>query len=402
MLKLRPFSCILILVAALYIEPWAPAAAARKEVPVVAALCDALEAQLGVRPAYRKVKKAKDGTVTIRGLTTEVEQSQSVEKKVKGTLSIEGVTLAGVSEDASGQFDVAEVTLSNLIFISDEDAEISSALRVPEVKISHLYLKTNNAAAISGGWVLPLEMQALRLEAEKAMLSSGGLSLEIGSIAASWMIDPDTGVGRTDLKVQDIHYPASAIRRSDPTGVVLALIGGGDLVFDLLGTTMLGSDGGVFEAALTMRSLGTLQITGKLAGRLPSLLASAPTVSQSDAELPTPAASPIMISGITLRYEDMSLTGKLLALLARDQGVAMDRLIENTASAVATGVGQDSEDELFSQVTSAVKAYLGAPKSFTVASDLPQPVTVQAFIESIAQGPAEFFARYPASVSVND
>ena len=98
------------------------------------------------------------------------------------------------------------------------------------------------------------------------------------------MIDPDTGVGRTDFKVQDIHYPASAIRRSDPTGVVLSLIGGGDLVLDLLGTTMLGSDGGVFEAALALRSLGTLQITGKLAGRLPSVLASAPTMSQSDAD----------------------------------------------------------------------------------------------------------------------
>ena len=118
--------------------------------------------------------------------------------------------------------------------------------------------------------------------------------------------------------------------------------------------------------------------------------------------MPTPAASPIMISGISLRYEDMSLTGKLLALLARDQGVATDRLIEEAATAVATGVGQDSEDELFSQITSAVRSYLSAPKSFTVASDLPQPVPVQAFMESVAQGPAEFFARYPASVSVND
>jgi hypothetical protein len=400
--KLRPFSCFLVLIAALYIGPWAPAAAAGKEVPVVAALCDALEAQLGVRPTYRRVKKAKDGTITIRGLTTEVQQSQKVEKKIKGTLSIEGVTLSGVSEDASGQFDVAQVMLSNLIFISDEDAEFSSALRLPEVKITHLYLKANNAAVISAGWMLPLEMQAQRFEAEKAMLASGGLSLQIGSIAASWMIDPDTGVGRTDFKVQDIHYPASAIRRSDPTGVVLSLIGGGDLVLDLLGTTMLGSDGGVFEAALALRSLGTLQITGKLAGRLPSVLASAPTMSQSDAEMPTPAASPIMISGISLRYEDMSLTGKLLALLARDQGVATDRLIEEAATAVATGVGQDSEDELFSQITSAVRSYLSAPKSFTVASDLPQPVPIQAFIESMAQGPAEFFARYPASVSVNE
>ena len=400
--KLRPFSCILVLIAALYIESWAPAVAAGKEVPVVAALCDALEAQLGVRPAYRRVKKAKDGTITIRGLTTEIEQSQAVEKKVKGALSIEGVTLSGVSQDASGQFDVAEVKLSNLIFISDEDAEISSALRLPEVKITNLYLRSNNAAAISGGWVLPLEMQAESLEAQGAMLSSGGLSLEIGSITASWMVDPDTGVGRTDLKVADIHYPASAIRRSDPTGVVLSLIGGGDLILDLLGTTMLGADGGVFEMALTMRSLGMLQITGKLAGRSPSVLASAPTISQSDVEMPAPAASPIMISGIAMRYEDMSLTSKLLALLARDQGVAMDRLIEDAASAVATGIGYDSENQLFSQITTAVKTYLSAPTSFTVASDLPQPVPVQAFIESAAEGPAEFFSRYPASVSVND
>ena len=400
--KLRPFSYILVLIAALYIEPWAPAVAAGKEVPVVAALCDALEAQLGVRPAYRRVKKAKDGTITIRGLTTETKQSQAVERKVKGTLSIEGVTLAGVTQDASGQFDVAEVKLSNLIFISDEDAETSSALRLPEVKITHLYLKPNNAAAISGGWILPLEMQAESLEAQKAMLSSGGLSLEIGSIAASWMVHPDTGVGRTDLKVEDIHYPASAIRRSDPTGVVLSLIGGGDLVLDLLGTTMLGADGGVFEMALTMRSLGMLQITGKLAGRSPSVLASAPTISQSDVEMPAPAASPIMISGIALRYEDMSLTSKLLSLLAKDLGVASDRLIEDAASAVATGIGYDSENALFSQITSAVKTYLSAPRSFTVASDLPQPVPVRAFVESAAQGPAEFFSRYPASISVNE
>ena len=250
--------------------------------------------------------------------------------------------------------------------------------------------------------MLPLEMQAQRLEAAKAMLSSGGLSLQIGSIAASWRVDPDTGVGRTDLKVQEIHYPASAIRRSDPTGVVLSLIGGGDLVFDLLGTTMLGSDGGVFEAAVAVRSLGALQITGKLAGRLPSVLASAPPMSQSDAEMPTPAASPVMLSSITMRYEDMSLTGKLLALLAKDQGVGTDRLIEDAASTVATVVGLDTEDTLFSQITSAVRSYLGAPKSFTVASDLPEPISVQVFIESLAKGPAEFFAHYPASVSVNN
>jgi hypothetical protein len=399
--KLRPFSSILVLIATLYIGPWAPAAAG-KEVPVVAALCDALEAQLGVRPAYRRVKKAKDGTITIRGLTTDVQQSQSAETKAKGTLWIEGVTLAGISQDASGLFDVADVTLSNLIFISEEDAETSSALRLPEVKITHLYLKPNNAAAISGGWILPLDMQAERVEAERAMLSSGGLSLEIGSIAASWIVDPDTGVGRTDLRVEDIHYPASAIRRSDPTGVVLSLIGGGDLVFDVLGTTMLGADGGVFEAALTLRSLGTLQITGKLAGRSPSVLASAPTVSQSDAEMPAPAASPVMISGIAVRYEDMSLTGKLLKLLAKDQGVETDRVIDNAASAIATGLGQDSDDDLFSQITAAVRAYLSAPSSFTVSSDLPQPVPVKAFIESASEGPAEFFSRYPASVSVND
>src|SRR5688572_15169766 len=124
----RRFTGLLVILIAFYFASLGggpPEARAGKEVPVVAALCDTLAAQLGVRPAYRRVKKAKDGTITIRGLTTEVKAAQAGERKIKATLSVENVTLSGISQKPDGLFDVTEVKLTNLIFISDDDAQAS-------------------------------------------------------------------------------------------------------------------------------------------------------------------------------------------------------------------------------------------------------------------------------------
>jgi hypothetical protein len=400
--KLRPFTCFLTVTFALYIAlAVASAGAAAKEVPVVAALCDAIEVQIGVRPAYRRVKKAKDGTVTIRGLTTEVEASKTAERKLNGTLSVEKITLSGITQNAAGQFEVAEAAFSNVIFLSDGEDEAMSALRLPEVKIARLYLGPGSTPAAISSWILPISVQAQSLSASSGMLSSGGLSLEIGPISISFARDPESGVGQTSLTVEDVHYPATAIRRSDPTGVVLSLFGGGDLIFDLTGTAMLGPEGGVFETALTVRSLGVLQVTGTLAGRAPSLLASAAVASQSDVEIPAPATTPLLLSSIALRYEDLSFTGKLMALLLQDMGIDQEELIGDAAAAIAASLGT-TEESFLAQLTEAVAAYLSDPKSFTISTEPLQPVPVGAFLDSAASGPAELLSRYPPSISVND
>lgn len=400
--QLRPVIRFLAATLSLYIVlTVATPGVSAKEVPVVAALCDAIEGQMGVRPAYRRVKKAKDGTITIRGLTTEVEESKAAGRKLEGTLTVEKITLSGISQNAGGLFEVTEATFSNVIFMADGEEETSSALRLPEVKLARLLLGPGSTPADTSAWILPVPVQAESFTTSKGMLSSGGVSLEIGSISASFTRDPESGVGRTDLRVEDMHYPASAIRRSDPTGVVLSLFGGGDLIFDLAGTAMLGPEGGVFETSLTVRSLGVLQMTGTLAGRSPSVLASAAAALQSDVDIPAPVTSPLMLSSISVRYEDLSLTGKLLALLAKDLGVSREALISNATAAVEASLGT-AQESLPAQITEAVAAYLADPKSFTISTQPEQPVPIKAFIDNAAAGPAALLSRYPASITVND
>jgi uncharacterized membrane protein len=116
----------IVIVAALLLAPASfvgqpgEAMAGGKEVPVVAALCDALGSQVGVRPAYRRVKKAKDGTVTILGLTTEGQETAESTPGI--TLSIERIALTGITVEPDGDFDVAKAKLTNVIVFTDEES----------------------------------------------------------------------------------------------------------------------------------------------------------------------------------------------------------------------------------------------------------------------------------------
>jgi hypothetical protein len=396
----------IIIVAALLLAPagliGAPReAAAGKEVPVVAALCDALGSQVGVRPAYRRVKKAKDGTVTILGLTTEVNQ-ETQESPPEVTLSVERIALTGITVEADGDFDIAEAKLTNVILFTDEDSETPGALRLPEVTISHLLLKPSGGGAISPGAIIPLGVQAGSMIAENGVVSTGGLSLGIGSIRASWQGDPDTGLGRTDFRVEDIHYPASAIRRSDPSGVVLSLIGGGDLIFDLWGMAVVTADGGTFDSALSARSLGKFRLSGRFAGRSTGLVASAPAYSQSDAMVPSPQLSPMTVSRLSVRFEDQSITGKILAMLAAERNVGPEIIIEEAAAAAEQALANVQNARLIEQIKTALKTYLADPKSFTLTAEPVPPVAAGAVIERAMADPASLLAQFPVSVSAND
>jgi hypothetical protein len=334
-------------------------------------------------------------------LTTEIEQAPAADRKIKATLSVERITLSGITEQ-NGLFDVAEVKLTNLILISDDDAETSSALRLPEVVLAHLYLKPSGNLLAAGGSILPLGSQAQSLLAKDGVFSSGGTSLQFGLMEASWQGDPDTGLGQTHLRIDDIRYPASAIRRSDPSGTVLSLLGGGDLVFDLAGSGGTTADGGAFDVALTLRSLGVFRLAGRLASPILGVLASASGSSQSDATVPAPQPSAMMIKGFTLRYEDHSLTGKLLAMLAADQGVDQEKLVANTTAALEQGLTAVQNQTLTEQLKTSVQTYLASPRSFTVRAELAQPASVVQLVESAASGPAAFLSQFPISIAAND
>jgi hypothetical protein len=391
----------LLLAPASFVGQPGGAMAGGKEVPVVAALCDALGSQVGVRPAYRRVKKAKDGTVTILGLTTE-GRAETAEITPGITLSIERIALTGITVEPDGDFDVAEAKLTNVIVFTDEESETPGALRLPEVTVSHLLLKPSGGVAPLPGAIIPLAPLAGTITAENGVVSTGGLSLQVGSIHVSWQGEPDTGLGRTDFRLEDIHYPASAIRRSDPSGVVLALIGGGDLIFDLWGMGVVTADGGTFDSALSARSLGKLRLSGRFAGRSTGLIASAPAYSQNDAMVPSPQLSPMTVSRLSVRFEDQSITGKILAMLAAERSVGTDIIIEEAVAAVQQALANVQNARLVEQIKTALKTYLAAPKSVTLTAEPAPPAPVGSVIERAIADPASLLSQFPISVSAND
>ncbi|MGH6874674.1 MAG: hypothetical protein ACREDW_06635, partial [Aestuariivirgaceae bacterium] len=256
--------------------------------------------------------------------------------------------------------------------------------------------------ALSPGVAIPLASQAGAITADNGVVSAGGLSLEVGSIRASWQGDPDTGLGRTDFRVEDIHYPASAIRRSDPSGVVLALIGGGDLIFDLWGMAVMTAEGGTFDSALSARSLGKFRVSGRFAGRSSDVVASAPIYSQSDAVVPSPQLGPMTVSRLSVRFEDQSITGKILAMLAAERSVGPEMIIEEAAAAVEQALASVRNTRLIEQIRTAVKTYLADPKSLTLTAEGAPPAPARAVIEQAIADPASLLAQFPVSVSAND
>jgi hypothetical protein len=110
----------------------------------------------------------------------------------------------------------------------------------------------------------------------------------------------------------------------------------------------------------------------------------------------------MMIKGFTLRYEDHSLTGKLLAMLAADQGVDQEKLVANTTAALEQGLTAVQNQTLTEQLKTSVQTYLASPRSFTVRAELAQPASVVQLVESAASGPAAFLSQFPISIAAND
>jgi hypothetical protein len=110
----------------------------------------------------------------------------------------------------------------------------------------------------------------------------------------------------------------------------------------------------------------------------------------------------MMISRFAIRYEDQSLTGKLLSMLSSDAGMNREKLVAEAGAAVQLAVTDIENQSFIEQLRVAVQTYLSEPESFTVTSQLTHPVSFGQLLEGAAGGPAKFFAQFPVTVTAND
>lgn len=381
--------------------PSGPADAGKKEPSAVTALLDAVSEEFGVRPTYRRARTADDGTITIRSLTTEPKDADPNAPQAGTTISVESLSLSGIKVLPNGLLDIATVRATNLILLSSE-GETGSALRLPEATLTDVVLRPATPGSPSATPDAVDRASVGSFLALGAVLSSGGTSLPIGEVRLLARSNPATGSSHYALSLNDIHYPASAIGRSDPSGAVLALLGG-DLVVDvaLTGDTYAGGTDrqGAFNARLGIRSFGSFRLTGRYDAPHSDDVSTIGEGMRLSAL--APFMQPIVLTDLMLRFEDQSGTRRLLAMLASDQKIEPTTLIANATDALQIGLADVGDKSVIDHVIAAVRTFLTEPKSLTIRSSPGQPVPMQVLLGS-GSDPAQLVSKLPMSVTAND
>jgi hypothetical protein len=247
-------------------------------------------------------------------------------------------------------------------------------------------------------------------------MSSGPLKITVmrhtitsDGYESTWDGDPATGAGTFTTKFANVAIPEATIAAIDSAGV-LKQLGYAGLTFDFTADGKMDIAGGTMDFSMNQafvgRDMGTLRVSFG-AGAIPlaayAQLQSAPTAGQGpDLAALMPQLQAITVSGAAVRFEDASITRKLLPMLAAMQGQDEATMVASAAPMVQMMLTQLGSPDFAAQASGAVAAFLKEPKSLTVAVKPATPIKVQDLMALNPAAPAEAIARLGVSVTAND
>jgi hypothetical protein len=373
--------------------------------PVVTAIFKSWET-VKATPTYGKLETDSDGNVTITNLSATIP-AKDAGPEVQ--LTIGEVKLNDVSDEANGIIDVGSIKAS------DAKADINLGdgknfvVEIPESSSEGLHLRVAVDNPTPQQAFLASYSMADKASAGPIKITAMGQTITSDGYEATWDGDPATGSGKINFTLKNIAIPEAAVAAFDTTGQ-MKLLGYGDLSFDVSGGgeikvtadkfgftstfTYSGKDIGAFNMALDandipMAAMAEMQKAQK-ESREPDMAALMPQLMN------------VSFGQFKLRFEDASITKKLLPVIAKMQGMDEAMMISSAGAMVQLGMMQLKNQALTDQVVGAVNAFLKDPKSITVAMKPAQPVAVQNLMALNPADPAAAITMLGVSVTAND
>ena len=374
--------------------------------PVVSAIFKSWETQLRATPAYDKIETDSSGKVTISNLVATVgAQDPSTSMK----LSIGSIALENIAAEADGLIVVGSATFSDTKMEFTGPDNKSFVIQVPKSGAEDWYV------AVPGDNPTPMQAFrstmaiAKRMTSGEITITAEGQTLTAKGIETAWSGDPVTGAGKTTMSFNDIIVPESAIAMIDPTGQLKAL-GYSDITLNASG------EGEFTVAGDSFGMSGTVGLSGKdMAGftfsygasDVPIAVMTEMQAAQKSGRPPDfnrlmPQLMNVSLSGLTIRFEDASITKKVLPLIARMQGMDEAAMVANAGAMMQLSLMQLRNQAFTDQVVAAVNAFLKDPKSFTVSFSPAAPVKVQELMMLDPANPGAAVDVLGISVTAND
>ncbi|MFZ5676633.1 MAG: hypothetical protein ACOZAM_27035 [Pseudomonadota bacterium] len=394
----------LILILATTLAGAAPAWAA-EEPPLVTAILKNWETQLQTKPTYKSVSTGSDGSVVIDGLSANMQAPG--EDQGKMSFNVAQVKLSGITDKGNGLFEVAAAEYNDTT-IEVGSREGNFTITVPKSSAEYWYVKAlgENPSPTD---VLRASMNvAKRMSAGQMTLAAGGQTFTADSYEMTWDGDPVTGSGKSDFKISNIAIPEAAVAALDSSGT-LKQLGYSTLSFDIggAGTMDIGADkmGFDFDVSYAGKDMATIKI-GAGAGEIPLALVGELQKLKGQAEPDPnkfmPLVQGIQLSRVTIRFEDKSITKKVLPLLAAMQGMDEATMVANAGAMLQLGLAELKNPAFTQKAVEAVNAYLKDPRSLTILAKPAQPVTVQQIMALDPNNPGAALDQLGVTISAND
>lgn len=380
-------------------------ALADNEPPIVALLLKTMEQQMKVRPSYEAIETAADGTITITGLSANVPVEGAPGSAMKMTIG--EIELEEVSDEGNGLWEIGGATYSDFKLDFAGPENVAFTVDIPEMSLEDWYVREPGNAPSAIDVVRANMSTARKASSGKITVVTGGQTYSAESSEMTWDGDPATGSGKTSAKVVNIVIPEAAIAMLDTSGQLKAL-GYNGLALDLGGdvnmtfaTDKLSFD---FDVFATSRGMGTFRIGGAAADIPEAVLAELQKEGnqQPDFAKIMPQLMGIQLSRASVRFEDASITAKLIPLAAQMQGMDAQTLVANTGAMVQLGLAELKNPAFTQKAVEAVSAFLKDPKSITISAKPATSVSVQQMMAIDPANPGAAIDTLGVTITAND
>jgi len=380
---------------------------AADEPPVVQAIFQTWGQQFQAKPSFQNLATDSAGNITIDGITAKIVSDDPAQP---GTLTIDigKMQMAGVADQGGGMFEIASTRYADLVVTFAAPDGTAFAVKMPESVVEGWYVTTLGPSPTPMQIMRASMNVARRMTSGKITIDASGQTMTIDGYDSTWDGDPATGAGKFDMKVSNIAIPEQMIASIDPTGE-LKKLGYPSLSFDSGGTGNLTVNGDTMgldvDFYLLGRDAGTLKVafaTANVPIAVYAEFANPGSKKDPDFNKMMPQLMAVTVSKLLLRFEDASLTKRLLPMLAKQQNMDEATFVASAGAMLQIGLAQLKNQPFTDSVVAAVTSFLKDPKSITLTLQPSQPVQVQQIMSLDPANPGAAIDSLGVKIIAND
>jgi hypothetical protein len=324
----------------------------------------------------------------------------------KEALPIGDVKLEGVTE-ANGGFDIATISTSAF-----EHSKDGVTLNLTPFVIHDANIPAEGATGPLGSMMIykSAELENLTVKvADKTAFSVDGVAVQITPPADGKAMEfsATTEKFNADLTLVDDAKSKEAINALGYQNI------SGNIE---IGGTWQPSDGkmDLSKYDISVENAGTLGMTFGLGGYTVDFVKSMQEMQKKMAAQPEGADNSaqgmallgllqqLSFNGASVRFDDDSLTGKVLEYVGKQQGMSAKDIANQAKAIVPFGMAQLNNPELTAEVTAAVGKYLDDPKSLEISAEPPAAVPFALIMAGAMSNPLDLPKTLGVHVKANE